>query len=123
MKNIFKIFCTLIITLFLISNVAAQNYVDALRLSTPGLGSNARALGMGNAYNSISDDFSATFFNPAGLGLINRMEFSGTLNSLSLDNSTTFFNNQTDYTNSTTDINQVWFLHLVITESKILTPQ
>ncbi len=89
---------------------SAQNFNNALRLSEPGFNSSARALGMGNAYTSLSNDFSGTIFNPAGLGLVKKMEFTGGLNSYSLQNSTTFFNNKTDYTNSTTDLNQIGFV-------------
>ena len=37
------------------------------------------ALGMGNAFNALSDDASASYFNPAGSGLIKKMELSGGL--------------------------------------------
>ena len=46
-------FIVLILSVFFISNSFAQNANDALRLAVPGLGSNARALGMGNAYISL----------------------------------------------------------------------
>ena len=48
----------------------SQNSSDALRLSEPGILSNARALSMGNSYLAVSNDFMATRFNPAGLGRI-----------------------------------------------------
>ena len=70
---------SLVIILLSITSSFAQNYNDALRLGLPGLGSNARALGMGNSFISISDDASAAFFNPAGFGLMKKMEFSGGL--------------------------------------------
>ncbi len=54
--------------------VYAQNELDALRQSQPSFGVGARALGMGSAYTSIADDYSAMFFNPAGLGQIKRFE-------------------------------------------------
>jgi len=52
----------------------AQNYNDALLLSEPGLFSSARALGMGNSYTALSDDYSAVVFNPAGLGLAKKWD-------------------------------------------------
>ena len=55
-----------------------------LDLRYSGLGSNARALGMGNSYIGLSDDASAAFFNPAGFGLIKKIELSGGLSYLSL---------------------------------------
>lgn len=58
----------------------AQGASDALRYSEPGFYSSARALSMGNAFNAISDDYSAFMFNPAGLGLLKRIEFGFGLN-------------------------------------------
>jgi hypothetical protein len=76
-SNYRKILSLLIFSLALISSYSfAQNANDALRLSEIGLGSNARALGMGNAYYALSDDFSASSFNPAGFALLKRMEFN-----------------------------------------------
>ncbi|GJQ63259.1 MAG: transporter [Melioribacteraceae bacterium] len=88
----------------------AQNFNDALRISDPGLGSNARALGMGNAYDALSDDYSAVFFNPAGLGLMRSMEFAGSINYNSFSNTTNFFNSSTSESNSSTDLGQVGFV-------------
>ncbi|HEX2963990.1 MAG TPA: hypothetical protein VHO43_19480, partial [Ignavibacteriales bacterium] len=94
---------------FLTATVNAQNASDALRLSDIGLGSGARALGMGNAYQSLSDDYSAASFNPAGFGLLKRMEFAGGLNFSKFNNNTTFFGSTTDYSNSSTNLNQFSF--------------
>ena len=87
----------------------SQNANDALRLAVPGLGSDARALGMGNAYISLSDDASASFFNPAGFGLLKRMEISGNLSYLNYKNNSTFFNNETSTSNSNTKLNRISF--------------
>ena len=43
------------------------------------LGIGSRALGMGGAYIGIADDYSASFWNPAGLTQIRRLEGFGTL--------------------------------------------
>ncbi len=58
------------------STAYAQNELDAIRFSQPGLGVGARALGMGGAYTGIANDYSAIFYNPAGLGQIKRLEFN-----------------------------------------------
>jgi long-subunit fatty acid transport protein len=89
--------------------IFAQNINDALRLTTPGLGANARALGMGNSYISLSDDASASFFNPAGFGLLKRIELSGGLSYDNAGNSATFFNESTDYSNSKTRLDRISF--------------
>jgi long-subunit fatty acid transport protein len=87
----------------------AQNANDAVRLGLPGLGANARALGMGNSYIGLSDDASAAYFNPAGFGLIKRMEFSGGLQYTNFGNNTTFMNQATDYSNSSTTLDRLSF--------------
>jgi len=87
----------------------AQNINDALRVTIPGLGSNARALGMGNSYIGLSDDGSASFFNPAGLGLLKRLEFSGGLSHINYNNDAEFFNETTSYSNSNTALNRLSF--------------
>jgi hypothetical protein len=48
---------------------------DALRLATPGIGVGARALGMGNAYTGVASDYSAIYWNPAGLAQAEHGEF------------------------------------------------
>ncbi len=102
---------SLFIYSFLILTITnfSQNYNDALRVGTPGLGMNARALGMGNSYLALSDDGSASFFNPAGLGLVKRLEFMGGLDISSFNNTTTFFGNQTKSNASQTLLNNVSF--------------
>lgn len=106
-KQISKII--LILFLFSITNIYSQNYNDALRVGFPGLGPNARALGMGNAFNALSDDASAAYFNPAGLGLLKKLEISGGLNILSFDNNTTLFGKQTNSNTTNTTLNRLSF--------------
>lgn len=101
--------CFFIITLFVNTTLLAQNYNDALRLGVPGLGSNARALGMGNSFISLSDDASAAFFNPAGFGLLKRMEFSGGLGLYSFNNDVTLFNNTIDDNSNNTKLDRISF--------------
>ncbi|HOJ19502.1 MAG TPA: hypothetical protein PLT92_13150 [Ignavibacteriaceae bacterium] len=105
-----KIFSkTAIIIIFISTLAAAQGITDALRVSEPGLGIGARALGMGNAYNSTSDDASAMYFNPAGLGLIKKLEFMGGLEYYKFNNDATLFNNTEKYSSSSTRLNQLAF--------------
>lgn len=88
-------------------NANAQNINDALRLGLPGLGVSARALGMGDSYIGLSDDASAAFFNPAGLGLLKRIELSGNLDYNKFQNSTLFFGQNTNESNSATRLDRV----------------
>ena len=70
-----------------------QTINDALRLGYTGIGSSARALGMGNSYIGLSDDATAGFFNPAGFGLLKKMEFSGGLDYSNFSNDATLNSN------------------------------
>ena len=53
----------------------AQNYTDALRPFVGLSGMGARALALGGAYTAVSNDYSATFWNPAGLTQLNKSSF------------------------------------------------
>ena len=110
MKTMKKICVGVGIFLTATLSLYAQGASDALRLSEPGILSNAKTLGMGNAYTALSNDFSGAAFNPAGIGLVNDVLFSGGLNYKSLDNKATFFNNLSDYSSSETSLNQFGFV-------------
>jgi len=73
--------------------VLAQNHNDVLRLSEPGIDAGARALGMGNAYTALSNDFSGVQFNPAGLGLANYLEITGSFNYNTVSNNSYLYDN------------------------------
>lgn len=110
MKSKYSFYSKLIILVFFLSSISfSQNINDALRLGLGGLGSNARALGMGNSYIGLSDDASAAYFNPAGFGLLKRLEFSGGLDYSNFSNSTDFLGNNTNYSNSTTRLSRLSF--------------
>ncbi|MBK6915070.1 MAG: hypothetical protein IPH11_15920 [Ignavibacteriales bacterium] len=112
MKKLFVNLFTLILIIIFLTSIQsfAQNINDALRLGYSGLGANARALGMGNSYIGLSDDGSASFFNPAGFGLLKRLEFSGGLAYSNFNNNTTFFGNNSEYSNSSTNLNRLSFV-------------
>ena len=60
----------------------AQNYIDALRPFVGLSGMGARALAMGGAYTAVSNDYSATFWNPAGLSQLNKSSFYASIGHL-----------------------------------------
>ncbi|RPH34626.1 hypothetical protein EHM92_07735 [bacterium] len=87
---------------------SAQYKEDALRLGAQGFGVGARALGMGNAYTGVASDFSALYWNPAGLAQARYGEFSFGLSYLNNKDHGTFNQNPnaTDqYTSSATNLN------------------
>lgn len=94
----------------LVNTLQAQTVSDMVRLAEPGFSPNARALGMGNAFNALSNDASAMFFNPAGLGQIKRMEMAGGLDYYRTKNEATLFNSIENSSNSNTSFNQAAFV-------------
>lgn len=88
----------------------SQSVEDLLRLSSPGIPGNARTLGMGNSFISVSDDAEAAVFNPAGLALVRKMEVSGGIDYQKYSNSTTFMNQLSSNSNSKTDLGQFAFV-------------
>ncbi len=106
-SNIAKL--TLVFSCLIFTNTFSQNLNDVLRLGYNGLGSNARALGMGNAYIGLSDDASAAYFNPAGFGLLKRLELSGGLEYSSFKNDVNFMNSSSSFDNSSTNLNRISF--------------
>jgi len=105
----------LIIVLSFATLSLAQNYNDALLLSEPGPYSTARALGMGNSYTALSDDYSAVLFNPAGLGLAKKLGLSITMNTNSFDNTVSFLGNNSNAIKTTVNLNQFGFVYPVPT--------
>lgn len=88
----------------------AQTINDAARLSLPGISPSSRALGMGNSYIGLSDDAAAASFNPAGMALVKRMEFSGSLEFQDFSNTTSFYGTSTEYDNNTTRLSNFSFV-------------
>lgn len=84
---------------------AGQVPEDALRLSYALSPVGARAMGMGSAYTGIANDFSAIFWNPAGLGQMEKGEFSFGLTYQNVKNTASFFGTETPYSQSATTVN------------------
>lgn len=94
------------IAIFLSVFTLAQNYNDAIRVGFPGLGPDARALGMGNAFVAIGDNAAATFYNPAGLALIKNSMLSAGFDFANFNNDVSFFGNETSTKTNGTKFNQ-----------------
>lgn len=88
----------------------AQFAEDAQRLAISGLGGGARALGSGNAFIGVADDFSALLWNPAGLAQARWGEFSFGLSYLMNKDNSTFFNSQSSYSSNGTNLNTLGFV-------------
>jgi len=64
-----------------------------------------RAAAMGGAFIGVADDYSAAFYNPAGLGQINKMMAGASLSQLSVENSATFGGIETTESTTYTSLN------------------
>jgi long-subunit fatty acid transport protein len=107
MKRIQYIF----IALLFISSVNAQYKEDAYRLSYLGLGFGARSLAMGTAYTALANDFSAAYWNPAGLGQVKRNEISLGLSHLLYKDDNTFLGENSSFSNSKTNLNSLGLVY------------
>ncbi|MBI1805225.1 MAG: outer membrane protein transport protein [Ignavibacteria bacterium] len=114
MKKIFSIAPVfLVLTVLCTLSGYAQFPEDILRLSFSGTGVGARSLGLGMAYTGVANDFSAMYWNPAGLGQLQMNEVSFGLSHISYGNTSSFFNNSRSFTNSGTSLNDLGFVYSV----------
>jgi len=72
-------------------------------------GVGGRALSMGSAYLAISDDYSATLWNPAGLTQLRRMELFTSLSHLQYTNEASYLNIANTDKTTKTKLNSVGF--------------
>ena len=106
-----SIFATAILTLAIAAQSFAQLPEDALRFATPGIGVGARAVGMGGAYTGVASDYSAIYWNPAGLSQSAYGEFSIGLNYNSLATTGTLFGNDKSTTINSTNLNSLGLVY------------
>lgn len=105
MKLTLKLFALTLISAGTGVTAHAQFSEDALRFSTSGLGVGARAIGMGGAYTGIASDYSALFWNPAGLAQLEHGEFSIGLSHLNYQNTSGYLGASQNYSNNATALN------------------
>ncbi|MBM4165621.1 MAG: hypothetical protein FJ218_01640 [Ignavibacteria bacterium] len=96
---------------FIAFNISRAQFVeDAYRLASSGEGISARSLGMGNAFVGVANDFSASFWNPAGLGLLQHSEISFNFSNFIFSDKSTYLTSQEEFSNSSTNVNSVGFV-------------
>lgn len=86
-----KIFIITISLLFINLNLYGQFAEDATDLVNNQYGFGARSISMGSAFSGVADDYSAIYWNPAGLAQIKKMEFYGGISHLKYENEATFY--------------------------------
>ncbi len=104
-KNYFLLGLAVLFT----ANAFAQSSEDALRFASPGRGVGSRALGMGNAYIGVADDYSATYWNPAGLAQMRRIEITGGVTNFNYSNSAAFLGSSMTDKQSSTKLDNLGF--------------
>ena len=114
MLKILNIGFLLVIFALMNSSFAQGNY-DAIRITDNEIGFGARALGMGGAYVGVADDYSAVYWNPAGLAQMRKMEFWLGLSNLNFKNDLSYQNEPSNISTSNTKFNSIGFVFPVPT--------
>jgi len=87
----------LIVMLMLASQTLfAQTAEEAVNLAEDHEGFGMRAAGMGNAFIGVADDYSAIYWNPAGLAQLRSGQFYASLQNLQFRTEANYLNNTTD---------------------------
>jgi long-subunit fatty acid transport protein len=116
-----QICCLVILVTMVIQLTQAQYAEDALRYSQLGLGVGARELGMGNATVGGVNDYTALFWNPAGLALERENEFSFGLSHLGYSNDVSYLGTKTTSDNNVLNLNNLGLVYAVPTTQGSLT--
>lgn len=110
-RHLFPMWCllgafmiTLVLFLGFFSRQAGAD--EAIQLAES-FGIGARAMGMGGAAIAVSEDFSALYWNPAGLAQVRRIEISGGLSHQRYISETVYFGSQAKDRESNTRLNAI----------------
>ena len=71
------------------------------------LGVGSRAMGMGGAYVGVAEDYTAIYWNPAGLGQLRRMEVNVGFSHNKFVNTATFLGNETKTEDTFSRLNSI----------------
>ncbi|HVN49324.1 MAG TPA: hypothetical protein VMU30_10965 [Bacteroidota bacterium] len=121
MKVTTKIFGIVSLMGLFAATLDAQILEDGLRYSQAGLGVGARELGMGNATVGGVNDYSALFWNPAGLAFDKNFEFSFGLTRTDYSNDASYLGTTTNSDKSTINLNNIGIVYPVATARGSLT--
>lgn len=105
----FKHIFTLLIAMAFFRPGFGQSAPDAIRILQDESGMGARALGMGGAFTGVADDYTAIYWNPAGLADIRKSQFFGEVSHLQFNNDATFNGRLTDESQNYTRLRSLGF--------------
>lgn len=95
-----------ILALFICLNLFNMSYgqsaIDAVRITQDEMGMGTRALAMGGAYTGLANDYSAIYWNPAGLAGLRKSQIFGEVSHLNFNNNAAFNQSVTDETQNYT---------------------
>jgi long-subunit fatty acid transport protein len=74
------------------------------------LGVGARAMALGGAYVGVADDYSAMYWNPAGIGQMRRMELNMGFSHNTIKNTATFLNTDVEGNDTVSRLNSLGFI-------------
>lgn len=102
---------TIVVTVTLLSGglLFGQSAFDAIRIVQDEIGFGTRALAMGGAYTAAANDYSAIYWNPAGLTDVSRGQVFGELSNLTFANSAAFKGTLTEESDNYTNLRALGF--------------
>lgn len=110
MKQNYFVITTVIFFLLLLSGITEDvSGQSELLVRGRAFGISARAMGMGGAYTSVAEDYSATYWNPAGLAMMRRMEFFISMPNTRYQTTVTHASNTSERNENFTKLNSIGF--------------
>jgi long-subunit fatty acid transport protein len=111
-----KIRWLIVLTVFICAQSGFGQFAeDAVNILDHLYGFGARSISMGTAFTAVADDYSAIYWNPAGLSQIKRMEFFGGISNLNYKNDATFYDKLTATDDNFTKLSSFGFVFPVPT--------
>ncbi len=102
-----KVVIRILITTLVLSLPLVATAQESIFFIGQELGVGARAMGMGGAFVGVADDYSAMYWNPAGMGQIKISEFNISLSHNSFKNNVSFLGDTFESQNNFTRLNSI----------------
>lgn len=96
--------------LFTIGMVSGQSAYDAIHITENEEGFGTRALAMGGAYTALANDYSGIYWNPAGLGSIDKTGIYAELSHVQFSNDALYMGNLTSNNQGFTKLKSLGFV-------------